>query len=158
MNPPKIITKEQFVEICYNFVKEEMQYDEPIPDITEGGLNKIEYCLNKPLVGLAQGGLFYKTIAEQTAALCFCICKNHCFINGNKRLAIITSLLFLLMNGYILKRDKSIKRLLYLVAAGTVITKQSKDEIVRGGLKEFFDYFIESYNVGLLITQDLFKK
>ena len=153
MQKTKIITKEQFVEICYNFVKEERQYDEPIPAITEEELNEITYCLEKPLFGW-NGKLFFETISKQATALCFCICKKHCFSNGNKRLAIITTILFLIMNGYNLTKCNS---LFYLLACGTVITRPEQDELTKEGLEEFFDSFIKPFDISELLTEKLFK-
>ena len=151
---PKVLTPEEFVEICYNFVKEEMKYDEPIPEITEEGLNKIGYCLTKPALEISNK-LLFNTIAEQTMALCFCICKQHCFINGNKRLALITTFLFLFKNGYILRTKKP---LLYLITNGIVNIppSRSRDDLIKRGLIEFFESSIEKFDITTLIGKKLF--
>lgn len=47
------------------------------------------------------GGVYLHTdIFEMAAAYFFHIVKNHPFIDGNKRVGAVTSLIFLLLNGY----------------------------------------------------------
>jgi len=41
----------------------------------------------------------YPTIVEKTARMAFTICKNHPFIDGNKRVAVTSMLVILRMNG-----------------------------------------------------------
>ncbi|ARK21866.1 type II toxin-antitoxin system death-on-curing family toxin [Sporosarcina ureae] len=43
---------------------------------------------------------YYPNIEDKLAHLFFCVCKFHCFADGNKRLAITLSTQFLLINGY----------------------------------------------------------
>jgi death-on-curing protein len=43
---------------------------------------------------------YYPTFVDKLTHLFFSICKFHCFIDGNKRLAITASAHFLLLNGY----------------------------------------------------------
>jgi len=40
------------------------------------------------------------TIHELAAAYAFGLARNHAFVDGNKRTAIVTAMLFLLLNGY----------------------------------------------------------
>jgi death-on-curing protein len=46
------------------------------------------------------GEYFHKTIPAMAAAYAFHICQNHPFIDGNKRVALASSLVFLDINGY----------------------------------------------------------
>lgn len=46
------------------------------------------------------GIYLHKTMYEKAAAYLFHICQNHPFIDGNKRVALVSALLFLTMNGY----------------------------------------------------------
>lgn len=41
----------------------------------------------------------YPTVAEKAARMAFAICKNHPFVDGNKRTAIVSMLVILRMNG-----------------------------------------------------------
>ncbi len=44
---------------------------------------------------------WYPTFVDKLTHLFFCTCQFHCFVDGNKRLAITLSTLFLLLNGYL---------------------------------------------------------
>lgn len=46
---------------------------------------------------------YYSTLAEQAASLLQNLCMNHCFIDGNKRVALLATVIFLKMNNYNLK-------------------------------------------------------
>ncbi|TNF30472.1 MAG: type II toxin-antitoxin system death-on-curing family toxin [Deltaproteobacteria bacterium] len=60
-------------------------------------------------LGLIQSSLYrcqsgyYETLCEQAAVLMQSFCLNHCFIDGNKRVALLSSITFLKLNGYSLK-------------------------------------------------------
>jgi death-on-curing protein len=43
---------------------------------------------------------YYPTFADKLTHLFFSICEFHCFVDGNKRLAMTASAHFLLLNGY----------------------------------------------------------
>ena len=43
---------------------------------------------------------YYPTFVDKITHLFFCTCEFHCFMDGNKRLAITLSAQFLLLNGY----------------------------------------------------------
>lgn len=52
---------------------------------------------------------YYNSLSEQAASLLQSLCMNHCFIDGNKRVALLATVVFLKMNGYNLKcRNKTI--------------------------------------------------
>jgi len=82
------------------------------------------------------GGQFLcKDVAEMAAAYLFHIVKNHPFIDGNKRVGVAAAVVFLKMNGLILRPDPGgIERLALDVATGTAD---------RGQLAEFFRARIE---------------
>lgn len=44
---------------------------------------------------------WYPTFVDKLTHLFYCTCQFHCFADGNKRLAITLSTLFLLLNGYL---------------------------------------------------------
>jgi len=46
-----------------------------------------------------EGKYLHKDLYEQGAAYAFHICQNHPFVDGNKRTALATSLVFLSLNG-----------------------------------------------------------
>ena len=47
-----------------------------------------------------QNDEYYPTFVDKLTHLFFCIGKFHCFVDGNKRMAITISAHFLLLNGY----------------------------------------------------------
>ena len=59
--------------------------------------NALESALNRALNKAAYGD---PDIFELAAAYAFGLAKNHAFVDGNKRIAIVTALLFLSLNGY----------------------------------------------------------
>ena len=60
-------------------------------------LGLLESALLRPQTG------YYDTLSLQAAALLQSLIQNHCFIDGNKRVAFATTAVFLRMNGYRLK-------------------------------------------------------
>ena len=42
---------------------------------------------------------YYQTLAEQGAALMQSLCMNHCFVDGNKRIALLATFVFFRING-----------------------------------------------------------
>jgi death-on-curing protein len=57
----------------------------------------LESALIRPQTG------YYDTLSMQAAALLQSLCQNHCFIDGNKRVAFAGTAIFLRMNGYRLR-------------------------------------------------------
>lgn len=45
----------------------------------------------------------YETLSMQAAALFPSLCQNHCFVDGNKRVAFAATAIYLRMNGYRLR-------------------------------------------------------
>lgn len=62
-------------------------------------LGLLESALLRPQTG------YYDTLSLQAAALFQSLCQNHCFVDGNIRVAFATTAIFLRMNGYRLKSD-----------------------------------------------------
>ena len=57
-------------------------------------LGLLESALVRPQTG------YYDTLSMQAAALLQSLCQNHCFIDGNKRVAFANTAIFLRMNRY----------------------------------------------------------
>jgi len=53
------------------------------------------------------GNELYPSIEEKCANICFCIVKNHPFIDGNKRMGLFIMLILLEYNNVFLKYDKN---------------------------------------------------
>lgn len=74
---------------------------------------------------------YYPNFADKLTHLFFCVCKFHCFADGNKRIAITLSTQFLLINGYLFIAKDFISKtenISFHVAAGN-ITKELLQEI-----------------------------
>jgi death-on-curing protein len=68
------------------------------------------------------GGKFlHDGLPAMAAAYLFHLCKNHPFVDGNKRAALATAILFLYLNDHVLKaKNDSVERLTTGVADGSV--------------------------------------
>ncbi len=53
------------------------------------------------------GNELYPTIIEKAAHMAFAICKNHPFVDGNKRTALLTMLVMLRINKILLKYSQT---------------------------------------------------
>ncbi len=77
--------------------------------MTTGGLDGVR---DKGLVDSSLSSAFevyfgverYPTIEEKAARLCYSLIKNHAFLDGNKRIAVFAMLVFLELNGIVLKQ------------------------------------------------------
>jgi len=69
---------------------------------------------------------YYPSFEDKLTHLFFCACKFHCFLDGNKRIAITLCAQMLLLNGYLHCTDSFIREMeniSYHVASGN-ITKE----------------------------------
>lgn len=66
-----------------------------------GTLDELDFGKLEAVLYNIQNDEWYPTFADKLTHLFFCTCKFHCFADGNKRLAITLSTLFLLQNGYL---------------------------------------------------------
>ena len=72
------------------------------------------------------GKYLHGTLAEMAAAYLFHIARNHPFVDGNKRTALMTTLVFLGLNGRTLEAgDDELTALVVGVAAGKVSKAQT---------------------------------
>jgi death-on-curing protein len=67
------------------------------------------------------GEFLHATRAEMAAAYLFHLCKNHPFVDGNKRTALASAEMFLLLNGYTLTApDTELGDIVVAVADGSM--------------------------------------
>src|SRR3989344_6581581 len=94
---PKWLKIEDFEFICFNLARELMSFGEPIPDYSTRDNSLLESSLAAPK------NTFHNTenptLVDLTAVLFYSLIKNHPFANGNKRIAVMTILIFLRING-----------------------------------------------------------
>ena len=75
-----------------------------------------------------EGRYLHETIPAMAAAYAFHICQNHPFIDGNKRAALASSLVFLDINGYEFNcKDETLYNKIMNVAKG----ETKKEELIK---------------------------
>lgn len=94
----KWLTLEHVRDICFVYTQTHLAFDEPIPPFETRFSGKLEAILEIPKQEF-EGHVFYPTLTERASVLFYSLIKGHPFLNGNKRIAVISLLLFLLLNG-----------------------------------------------------------
>lgn len=69
----------------------------------KNSIKLISQSLNQEVFGVE----LYPTIFDKSAYLWYALSNYHCFYNGNKRTALVTTFIYLRINGYCLKIDDS---------------------------------------------------
>jgi death-on-curing protein len=95
-------------------------------------INLLSSAIYMPQAGFG-GEYFNKTIPAMAATYAFHICQNHPFIDGNKRVALASSLVFLDINGYTFNCKEEI---LY-----EKIMKVAKGELKKEELIKFYEKY-----------------
>jgi len=95
----KCISLHEAEYIAHSLAKEFLNYDEPIPDFKTRYPNKLESCLEQPFQRFDNKEL-YPSLIDKSTLLFYLIIKNHPFENGNKRMAVTITLVFLHINDH----------------------------------------------------------
>lgn len=129
------LTIEQAEFIAHRLAVELMdQIDEPIPPFSTRSPGKLESCLAEPFQTYG-GNYLHRTFVERAAVLFYLITKNHCFSNGNKRMAVALTMVFFYNN----KRWLDVtSRGLYRIACDVAESNPRERDIAQGALKLFF--------------------
>ena len=133
------LSEEDIKNICYEYAKAHLTYDEPIPSFGTKYADKLETALASPQK-IISGKLIYPGLPEQTAVLFYEMIKLHPFMNGNKRIACVSLMAFLSLNGKWLKTDW---QELYDIAV-TVANSQTKN---RSGILKLLNEFVRNTTV-----------
>ena len=75
------------------------------------------------ILDFVQNDLYYPSFVEKLTYIVFSFCCGHCFIDGNKRIALTLGAAFLLHNGYLWAAKtfmEQIEPFVYHVAASTI--------------------------------------
>lgn len=89
--------------------------------------NLLESAIAQPSTRF-NGQYLYKSLHDKAAVYLFHICQNHPFIDGNKRVALVSMLVFLDLNGESMDYgEKDLENLTLAVATG----KMTKENIVK---------------------------
>lgn len=79
------------------------------------------------------GQYLHKTIPDKASAYLFHICQNHPFIDGNKRVAVVSALVFLAMNDYSYDfKENALEALVRSVAEGKTRKPEISSFLSRG--------------------------
>lgn len=80
----------------------------------------LESAIESPFQSF-DGEELYPTIQSKAARLCFCLIKNHCMVDGNKRIGAHAMLVLLKLNGIDLKyTQKELYETILYVADGSL--------------------------------------
>jgi death-on-curing family protein len=130
VGPVYYLTLEDTKEICFHLVQQLLQFEEPLPDFETRFPAKLESVLEIPKQQFGENE-FYPTIFEKSACYFYFIIKNHPFLNGNKRLAIVMTYVFLRFNHYNFKAPwKSMYSFAIELAGSTKNHKKEFKEVV----------------------------
>lgn len=91
---------------AFSLAQELMTWNEPIPDFGTRFPNVLESCLGMPFIQLSRKDM-YRGLIGKASILFYLMIKNHPFQNGNKRIAIMSLLVFLFNNGKWLKMEQN---------------------------------------------------
>ena len=116
-------------------------YPSPMPEFRFLGGNRGRALLESALAQPAQtyaGAYLYRTIPDKAAALLISIIKNHPLVDGNKRIALTTTIIFISFNGWVFyadHRDAVTECLRIASAKGNVDHKQVASWIRKRSIK-----------------------
>ncbi len=91
-------------DTCFTLTQQLLTFDEPIPDFETRFPKKLETILEIPKYGTKEG-LLYPTFYKQAAVFFYSLVKGRPFLNGNKRIAVVSLLTFLYLNKFWLQTD-----------------------------------------------------
>ena len=100
----RIITVSDVEYLAFRLANEHLSFDEPIPNFSTRFPNVLESCVLTPFQTFS-GKALYPSLVAKAGVLFYLMIKNHPFQNGNKRIAITTLLVFLLLNGKWMRVD-----------------------------------------------------
>ena len=101
------LTLDEFRQICFDYAATADWIElEPIPDFDTRYPNRLESCLETPQQTFDEE-LLYPTLYKQATIFFYLLVKNHPFLNGNKRIAIVALGVFLFINVKLLKSTSS---------------------------------------------------
>ena len=106
-----------------------------------GTLEELDFAKLEGVLNNIQNDDWYPTFVDKLTHLFFCTCQFHCFADGNKRLAITLSTLFLLLNGYLSIAEKKKKKTenICLNVASSKIDKELLHKIMEAIMNGSYD-------------------
>ena len=106
-----------------------------------GTLEELDFSKLESVLLNIQNDDWYPTFVDKLTHLFFCTCQFHCFADGNKRLAITLSTLFLLLNGYLSIAETFLSKTenISLYVAASKIDKELLHKIVEAIMDGSYD-------------------
>lgn len=136
-----IITVQEVEYLAFRLAREHLSFDEPIPDFSTRFPNVLESCLVTPFMKFS-GKSLYPSLSAKASILFYLLIMNPPFKHGNKRIALMTLLMFLHRNGKWLEVDtQEFYNFTVWVAQSPAVLK---DEVVVG-----IEKFIRNHMVKL---------
>ena len=89
----KRLTLEEIQYSAHELARKHLEWNEPIPEFETRYPHSLEQCIYAPFQTFK--GQLYKGMTAKAAILFYLMIKNHPFQNGNKRVAVMTLLMFL---------------------------------------------------------------
>jgi len=130
------------MQIQYITIDQAVEIHQKTVEKSGGGIiGQLELGKLEGVLEHIQNDIYYPTFAEKLTHLFFCACKFHCFLDGNKRIAITLCAQFLLLNGYLYCAGKFLREMeniSYHVADGS-IDKNLLQDIMTAFLDEDMD-------------------
>lgn len=93
----KNITIDEVEKLAHQLAQKQMSWNEPIPDFGTRYPGRLESCLATVFQTFSHKDLYPK-LTDKSAILFYLMVKNHPFMNGNKRIAVSSLLVFLALN------------------------------------------------------------
>lgn len=140
-NKIKWINLTDFEGLCFNLAKAHLSFDQPIPDFITRNPGILESCLSAPLQSFG-GQDPYPTFIDKLSFLFYLLIKNHPFRNGNKRIAVMTLLVILYLNGLWLNTLELKPYALAIYVAES--NREDKDKVFKT-IKKFISDYIEKF-------------
>lgn len=99
MNSIRYLTLSDFAIIVEEYRHHFKKFDDPLPDLQMCHMDKLEAVIAIPQKTFNKRDL-YPSIFEKAACYFYFINKLHPFFNGNKRMSVFVTNIFLMMNNY----------------------------------------------------------
>ena len=129
----QVLTVMEVEYLAFRLAKEHLTFDEPIPDFSTRFPNILESCLVTPFMKFG-GKSPYPSLSSKASILLYLMTKNHPFQNGNKRIALTTTLVFLHGNGKWFKVDT---QELYNFTVWVALSPAELKDVVVMGIEQF---------------------
>ena len=135
------LTIDDVIEVAYANAVKLMQYDQPIHEYEkikgEFDLAKLESAIGAPFQTY-KGKYLIRGFYMKAGALFYYLSKAHALVNGNKRLAVTSLMVFMAKNNkWIDMPHKDLLELSIMIASGDAKVKDTTIEAVAAKIKKF---------------------